>query len=49
MQVMQWMEDAGVPPSAHMYDKILFFAQTSAGTEKGAFIRERIGKVTKDI
>ncbi|KAK6149140.1 hypothetical protein DH2020_016665 [Rehmannia glutinosa] len=42
IEVMQWMEDAGVPPSAHMYNSILYFAQTSAGTENATAIRERI-------
>ncbi|KAI3471607.1 hypothetical protein Pfo_028257 [Paulownia fortunei] len=31
IEVMQWMEDAGVPPSAQMYSSILSFAQTSGG------------------
>lgn len=47
MQVMQWMEDAGVPPSAQMYKDILFFAQTNNGTENAAAIREQLGKVPK--
>ncbi|KAI3472203.1 hypothetical protein Pfo_029691 [Paulownia fortunei] len=43
IEVMQWMEDAGVPPSAQMYSSILSFAQTSGGAENAAAIRERIG------
>ncbi|GFP92215.1 pentatricopeptide repeat-containing protein at2g41720 [Phtheirospermum japonicum] len=42
MQVMQWMEDAGIPPSAHMYNSLMSYAQTSGGAENAAVIRERI-------
>lgn len=40
---MQWMEDAGMQPSAQMYHNIIYFAQRSAGIENAAVIRERIG------
>lgn len=43
MQVMQWMDDAGVPHSAQMYKDLLFLAQTSSGTNAAA-IREKLGK-----
>ncbi|XP_073153720.1 pentatricopeptide repeat-containing protein At2g41720 isoform X1 [Henckelia pumila] len=42
IEVMQWMEDAGVQPSAGIYNNILYFAQRSAGIENAAVIRERI-------
>ena len=44
MQVMQWMDGAGVPHSAQMYKDLLFLAQTSSGTMNAAAIRERLGK-----
>lgn len=43
IQVMQWMEDAGVPPSAQVYNNILSFAQT-CGIENAETIRKRLGK-----
>lgn len=49
MQVLQWMEDAGMRPSNLMYQNILSFAQKSAGTEYAAVIQERIGMVIMDF
>ncbi|KAG6418978.1 hypothetical protein SASPL_121186 [Salvia splendens] len=44
IEVMQWMDGAGVPHSAQMYKDLLFIAQTSSGTMNAAAIRERLGK-----
>jgi len=43
MQVLQWMEDAGIQPSNEMYNDILFFAQRSGGAEYAVVIQERVG------
>ncbi|KAK2975136.1 hypothetical protein RJ640_010816, partial [Escallonia rubra] len=42
VEVLEWMEDAGIQPSNIMYDNILSFAQKNSGTENAAFIRERV-------
>lgn len=44
MQVLQWMEDAGVKPSYGMFRDILSFAKKSGGMEYEAIIQERVGK-----
>ena len=46
MQVLQWMEDAGIQPSIGMYQSILFFAQNSAGADYAAVIQGRVGMDT---
>lgn len=45
MQVLQWMEDAGIQPSYGMFRDIVSFAQTRGGAEYAAIIQERIGKL----
>lgn len=45
MQVLQWMEDAGIKPSHGMFRDILSFAQKSGGMEYAAIIQERVGKL----
>lgn len=42
VQVLQWMEDAGVKPSYKMCHDIYSFAERSAGAENAAVIKERI-------
>ena len=46
MQVLQWMEDAGVQPSNGMYHDIIFFAQRGGGAEYAAVIQKRVGMQT---
>ncbi|GER25863.1 pentatricopeptide repeat-containing family protein [Striga asiatica] len=41
IEVMQWMDDAGIPPSVHVYNSLLSYAQTSCGPENAAVIRKR--------
>lgn len=43
MQVLQWMEDAGIHPSKEMYHDISSFSQKCCGNENAAVIRERLG------
>lgn len=43
MQVLQWMDDAGIQPSNAMYKDILYFAQNCGGAECAAVIKERVG------
>lgn len=45
MQVLQWMEGAGIQPSYGMFRDIVSFAQTRGGAEYAAIIQERIGKL----
>ncbi|KAM7505449.1 hypothetical protein LguiB_004353 [Lonicera macranthoides] len=42
IEVMEWMEDAGIRPSSGMYKNIVSFAQKSSGTEYAPVIQERI-------
>lgn len=43
VQVLQWMEDAGVRPSNSMYLNISTYAQESGGADYAAVIKERVG------
>lgn len=43
------MEDAGIPPSAQMYNNILYFTQTRGGAKKAPIIKDRIGKKSKGL
>lgn len=43
MQVLQWMDDAGIQPSNAMYKDILYFAQNCGGAECAAVIKGRVG------
>ncbi|KAJ8437045.1 hypothetical protein Cgig2_025892 [Carnegiea gigantea] len=42
MEVLQWMEEAGLEPSIEMYRNLLFFAQRSGGADLIGIIQERI-------
>ncbi|KAG6416450.1 hypothetical protein SASPL_123880 [Salvia splendens] len=42
IEVMQWMDGAGVPHSAQMYKDLQFLAQTSSGTMNAAAMREKL-------
>ncbi|GFY96208.1 tetratricopeptide repeat (TPR)-like superfamily protein [Actinidia rufa] len=44
VEVLHWMEDAGIQPSIQMYSSILFRAQRNGGAEYAAVIRERLGE-----
>ncbi|KAE9465928.1 hypothetical protein C3L33_02160, partial [Rhododendron williamsianum] len=46
MQVLGWMEDAGIHPSFEMYRRILHFAQNGSGAEYAAVIQERVSKLS---
>ena len=46
LQVLQWMEDAGIQPSNGMYRDISYFAQRSVGAECAATIQEKLGMQT---
>lgn len=46
MQVLQWMEDAGLRPSNEMYSDISSFSQKCCGAENAAVIKERLGMDT---
>lgn len=46
MQVLQWMEDAGVHPTYEMYHDISSFARKSCGAESAGIIKERLGMDT---
>lgn len=46
MQVLGWMEDAGIQPSFEMYRRILYFAQNGGGAEYAAVIQERVRKLS---
>lgn len=46
MQVLGWMEDAGIQPSFEMYRRILDFAQNGGGAEDAAVIQERVHKLS---
>lgn len=43
MQVLQWMEDAGIHPSIEMYHDISSFSQKCCGDENAAVIKQRLG------
>ena len=43
MQVLQWMEDAGIHPSNEMYHDISSYSQRCCGAENAAVIKERLG------
>ncbi|RVW16467.1 Pentatricopeptide repeat-containing protein [Vitis vinifera] len=43
IEVLQWMEEAGLQPSVGMYRSISSFAQNRCGAEYAAVIQERIG------
>ncbi|GKV27597.1 hypothetical protein SLEP1_g36756 [Rubroshorea leprosula] len=42
IEVLQWMEDAGIQPSDGMFVDIVSFAQKSVGAEYAAIIEERV-------
>lgn len=42
IEVLQWMDDAGIQPSNAMYNDILYFAQNCGGAECAAIIKERV-------
>uniref|UniRef100_A0A803MAD0 PROP1-like PPR domain-containing protein n=1 Tax=Chenopodium quinoa TaxID=63459 RepID=A0A803MAD0_CHEQI len=42
VEVLQWMEEAGLQPSVAMYRDVLYFAQRSGGSDLAAVIQERI-------
>ncbi|KAJ0044038.1 hypothetical protein Pint_17867 [Pistacia integerrima] len=42
IEVLQWMEDAGIKPSHGMFRDILSFAQKSGGMEYASIIQERV-------
>jgi len=46
LQVLQWMEDAGIHPSNEMYREISSFSQKNCGAENAAVIKERLGMDT---
>lgn len=46
LQVLQWMEDAGIHPSNEMYRDISSFSQKNCGVENAAVIKERLGMDT---
>ena len=43
LQVLQWMEEAGLQPSIAMYHDVLFFAQRSGGPDLAAMIQANMG------
>lgn len=43
VQVLNWMEDAGIQPSFEMYRSVLPYACKDNSTKYAAFIREKIG------
>lgn len=43
LQVLNWMEDAGIQPSLEMYSNVLSYACKDNSTNYAAFIREKIG------
>ncbi|KAG5555735.1 hypothetical protein RHGRI_006395 [Rhododendron griersonianum] len=46
IEVLGWMEDAGIHPSFEMYRRILHFAQNGSGAEYAAVIQERVSKLS---
>ncbi|KAK0582912.1 hypothetical protein LWI29_031031 [Acer saccharum] len=42
IEVLQWMEDAGIQPSNGMFHDIYSFSQKSGGAEYAAIIREKV-------
>ena len=45
VQVLQWMEDAGIQPSNGMFVDIVSFSQKGCGAEYADKIQERLGKL----
>lgn len=49
LEVLQWMEDAGIHPSKEMYHDISSFSQKCCGNENAAVIRERLESLKREF